>query len=236
MIQATNTNNSVLKIKGLNLLYLGLPPLLALLCLFHVDERWSNFIYASAINSGFILYSVFGFFLAGLFGMLFMRFVPLPKTIFWSLVMLLDAPIQILIGNYLGGSFSISQLIIIDLEIETIGITVASLFIVLRSKKEDVTDVKVLAILVMIFGAILASGYFGSVSIQWIMQLTIMQQLSYYFAIVSTILMYFFSISKSELDKNLFAENNLLQLAAKVSLIGVWLYTGIIFFYVILKL
>lgn len=150
--------------------------------------------------------------------------------------MLLDAPIQLLIGNYFEGNFSISQLVIIDLEIETIGITVASIFIVLKSKKEDATDIKVIAILVMIFGTILASGYFGSVSIQWIKQLTTTQQLSYYFAIISTILMYFFSINKSQLDKNLFAENNLLQLAAKVSLIGVWLYTVIIFFYIILKL
>jgi hypothetical protein len=60
-------------------------------------------------------------------------------------------------------TFSISQLVIIDLEIETIGITVASIFIVLKSKKEDATDIKVIAILVMIFGTILASGYFGSV-------------------------------------------------------------------------
>jgi hypothetical protein len=231
-----NSDTSNLKIKGINLIYLGLLPLLAIICLFHTDERWTNFIYASTINTGFIIYSVFGFFLAGLFGMLFMRFVPLPKTVFWSLVMLFDAPIQILIGNFLGNDFTLSQLVIIDLEIETIGITVASLFVVLKSKKEDTSDTKVIAILVMIFGTILASGYFGSISFQWITQLSLMQQLSYYFAIISTILMYFFAIGKSQFDKNLFAENSFLQFTIKAGLIGVWIYTVLIFVYVILKL
>lgn len=235
-MQVQNPETSQLKIKGLNLIYLGLLPLLAILCLFHSDERWTNFMYASSINRGFIIYTVFGFFLAGLFGMLFIRFVPLPKTVFWSLIMLLDAPIQILIANFFGSDFTLSQLVIIDLEIETIGITVASLLVVVKSKKEDASDTKVIAMLVMIFGVILASGYFGSACFQWITQFSLMQQLSYYFAIVSTILMYFFAIGKSQFDKNLFAENSLLQFTVKGSLIGVWIYTLVILVYVIFKL
>lgn len=232
----STTQPSTLKINTINLIYLGLLPLLAMVVLFHSPERWSNFSYAVATNQGFIIYTLIGFFLAGIFGVIFTHFVPLPKTIFWSIVMLVDAPLQIIIANYFGSDFSTSQLIIIDLEIETIGLALGSMFVVVKSKSDDTSDTKVLAMLAMIFGAIFASGYFGAISFNWIIRLPILQQLSYYFALVSTAFMYFFAIGKTNLADQKFTQNTVLQYGIKFGLIGVWLYTAIILFSVIFKL
>jgi hypothetical protein len=216
--------------KDFYFLIVAILPIAAFICLYHIPENWSIVELISDTDktgTGGFLYSFMsftGFFVAGIFGLIFVQVSPYPKSALLGFIMLIDTPIELALVKILGSDLSIDQLIIIDFFIETLGLVLACAVLLTVLNKRIHSDNKTLFMILVIQGALLVFGFYGYLSYQWIKELSFMNQLPFYIGVVGTVSLYFAAFKKQDEEKRDMKSKNFSAKVATIGILVCWVY------------
>ncbi|MBK6526462.1 MAG: hypothetical protein IPG07_13510 [Crocinitomicaceae bacterium] len=140
-----------------------------------------------------------------------------------GLIMLVDTPVELALVKILGSDLSVDQLIIIDFFIETLGLVLACILLLTMLRKKVQPENKTLFMILIIQGALIAFGFYGYLSYQWIKEISFMNQLPFYFGILGTVTLYYVAFKKQDEEKRDMKSKNF---SAKVATIGILVCWG----------
>lgn len=215
-------------IKEIYLTILGLLPLLALIALFHSDANWhlvvTNLKEETTAGFIFIFYSFVGFFISGIFGLLFVQLNPYPKSHLLGIIMLVDTPIELMIIHLMGGDFTIDQYLILDFLMESAGLVLACFLIVLLQHKNLLSENKTLYIIVALQGLTIVTGVYLFLSISWLESLSLIKQVPIYLGVLGTIILYYRVFAEHNREGKKIETKNIPAKITTFALVACWGY------------
>jgi hypothetical protein len=132
----------------------------------------------------------------------------------------------------MGNKLNISELIIVDFVIETLGLILAMIYIQFFTRLIREDDGKILFLITIVFGICLLLSNYGLISWNLITSLPFADQIPYFTGVVTTVLMYVRSIkSRPDMSLNTIKEEQgIMSNFATIAMIALWLSMVLIIF------